>query len=123
MIDNLSATFRFKNGAAGNLVVGDCGTTPVVSKFMVQLFGRQGTITLIDRLTDLYFKPIHEKQIIQFRGEEDGICQENKIFIDAILGNELDFPKIWDGFVAQAMIDAAIRSSQQNKAVSVLDKK
>lgn len=121
VIDNLSATFRFKNGSAGNLVVGDCGTAPAVSKFMVQLSGRQGTITLIDRLTDLYFKPIHEKQIIQFRGEEDGVFEENKIFIDAILGNEIDFPNIWDGFVAQAMIDAGIRSSNQNKAVYVLD--
>jgi len=121
VIDNLSATFRFKNDSAGNLVVGDCGTAPLVSKFMVQLSGRQGTIILIDRLTELYFKPMHEKQIIHFQGEADGIFQENKNFIDAILGDECDYPTIWDGFVAQAMIDSAIRSSHQNKAVCVFD--
>ncbi|UCE07908.1 MAG: Gfo/Idh/MocA family oxidoreductase [bacterium] len=121
VIDNLAATFRFKNGAAGNLMVGDCGTAPFVSKFMVQLSGKQGTITLVDRLTDLHLKPMNEKQINHFHGEEDGIFEENKIFIDAILGSEDDYPTIWDGFVAQAMIDAAIRSSQRNKAVSVLD--
>jgi predicted dehydrogenase len=121
VIDNLAATFRFKNGAAGNLMVGDCGTAPFVSKFMVQLSGKQGTITLVDRLTHLHFKPMHEKQIANFHGEEDGIFEENKIFIDAILGSEHDYPKIWDGYVAQAMIDAAIRSSQLNKAVFVLD--
>jgi predicted dehydrogenase len=121
VIDNLAATFRFKNGAAGNLMVGDCGTALLVSKFIVQLSGREGTITLVDRLTELYFKRIHEKEIIQFHGEEDGIFQENKIFVDAILGNESNYPTIWDGFVAQAMIDAAIRSSNQNKVVYVLD--
>jgi myo-inositol 2-dehydrogenase/D-chiro-inositol 1-dehydrogenase len=121
VIDNLAATFRFQNGAAGNLMVGDCGTAPLVSKFMAQLCGRQGTITLVDRLTHLYFKPINEKQTIQFSGEEDGVFQENTIFIDAILGNDRDYPKMWDGFVAQAMIDTAIQSSHQNKAVCVLD--
>jgi polar amino acid transport system substrate-binding protein len=123
VIDNLSATFRFKNGAAGNLIVADCGTAPLVSKFMVQLSGRQGTITLVDRLTDLYFKPINKKEVMQFHGDEDGIFQENKIFLDAILGNEHNYPTIWDGFVAQAMIDAAIRSSRQNIAAGVLDLK
>jgi len=123
VIDNLAATFRFKNGAAGNLMAGDCGTAPLVSKFMVQLSGKQGTITLVDRLTDLYFKLIHEKQIMRFHGEEDGIFKENRIFIDAILGKECDYPSIRDGLLAQAMIDAAIKSSQQKKAVRVLDMK
>ena len=121
VIDNLSATFRFKNGAAGILVVGDCGTAPLVSKFMVQISGRQGTITLVDRLTDLYFKPMHENEVIHFHGEEDGIFEENKIFIDAILRNESNYPTIWDGYVAQAMIDAAIRSCHKNEVVHVLD--
>jgi myo-inositol 2-dehydrogenase/D-chiro-inositol 1-dehydrogenase len=121
VIDNLAATFRFKNGSAGNLMVGDCGTAPLVSKFMVQLTGKQGTITLVDRLTDLYFKPMFEKEIIRFRGEEDGIFQENKIFIDAISGNESHYPKIWDGYVAQAMIEKAIRSSKERQAIQILD--
>jgi myo-inositol 2-dehydrogenase/D-chiro-inositol 1-dehydrogenase len=121
VIDNLAATFRFKNGAAGNLMVGDCGIAPVVSKFMVQLSGRQGTVILIDRLTHLHFKPMRAKQIDHFQGEENGIFVENKIFIDAILGNKHDYPTMWDGFAAQAMIDAAIRSSDQKKAVYVLD--
>jgi predicted dehydrogenase len=120
VIDNLAATFRFQNGAAGNLIVGDCGTAPLVSKFMVQLSGKEGTITLVHRLIDLYFKPIHENEVIQFQSEEDGIFQENKIFVDAILENEGDYPKIWDGYVAQVMIDAAILSSDQNEAVSVI---
>ncbi len=121
VFDNLATTFRFENGAAGNLMVGDLGTAPFVSKFMVQLSGRQGTITLVDRLTDLYFKPMHEEQVMRCHGDEDGIFKENKIFIDTILGNKYNFPTIWDGFVAQAMIDAAIRSSQEDKAVCVLD--
>ncbi len=122
VMDNLSATFRFKNGSAGNLVIGDCGTAPLVSKFMVQISGRQGTITLVDRLTNLYFKPIHEKDVFQFNGEEDGIFQENKAFIDTILGCACNYSTIRDGFVAQAMIDAAVRSSQQGQAIVVLDK-
>ncbi len=121
VIDNLAATFRFKNGAAGNLMVGDCGSAPLVSKFMVQLTGRQGTITLVDRLTDLHFKPMHQKEVIHFHGEEDGIVQENKIFVDAILGSDYDYPKIWDGYVAQAMIEKAIRSSKQRKAIPILN--
>ncbi len=75
----------------------------------------------MDRLTSLHVKPIHEKEVIQFHGEEDGIFQENKIFIDAILGNERDYSKMWDGYVAQAMIEAAIRSSMQRRTILVLD--
>jgi predicted dehydrogenase len=121
VIDNLAATFRFKNGAGGNLMVGDCGVAPVVSKFMVQLSGRQGTIILTDRLTHLHFKPMDAKQINHFQGEENGIFEENKIFVDAILGSEGGYPKIWDGYVAQQMIDAAIQSSHQKKGMPILN--
>ncbi|MBN2090253.1 Gfo/Idh/MocA family oxidoreductase [candidate division KSB1 bacterium] len=119
VIDNLSATFRFENGVAGSLIVGDCGTAPKVSKFLVQIFGKQGTLTLTDRLTSLYFKPVQENEVLEFHGTEDGIFNENKIFVDLLTGNMHLYPTIYDGFMAQAMIDAAIQSSQQNQVIKI----
>lgn len=119
VFDNLSATFKFANGVAGNLVVGDCGTAPVASKFMVQVCGKQGTVTVVDRLKSLYFKSMHENKIYEWHGEEDGIFKENEIFLELMKGKEVEHPNIRDGYAAQAMIDVAIQSARQNHSQTI----
>ncbi|MDW7681003.1 MAG: Gfo/Idh/MocA family oxidoreductase [bacterium] len=123
VIDNLSATFRFANGSAGSLVVGDSGTAPLVGKFMVQMHGKQGSVMLVDRLTRLHFKPAHTNTVQFYQGEEDGVLKENAVFIDIVNGAQQLYPTIWDGFRAQLMIDVAIRSAQSRRAFPVLCRK
>ena len=114
VIDNISATFQFKNGTAASLMVGDCGTLPVSSKFSVQIFGSQGSIFINNRLTKLYYKPANSSNVEEFTGSEDGFEQENKEFLEAVRKNQTAPCTIFDGFMAQEMIDAAIRSLDTN---------
>lgn len=115
VIDNLSATYCFKNGVSGSMVVGDCAEAPMVSKFMLQAHGREGSLILTDRMTHLRFKSPTEKTAREWSGQENGIVEENRHFISALSGNQ-DVPStLWDGYMAQAMIEAAIVSAQKKR--------
>lgn len=121
VVDNLSATFRFNNGCAGTLVVGDCGQPPGLSKFMVQMFGARGTAVLTNRLSQMQFQERGTDRVQQFVGTEDGFMTENQTFIQILTGEIAPTATVWDGFVAQAMIEAAIRSAKTGMVVPVLE--
>lgn len=120
VVDNLSATFRFANGVAGSLIVGDCGQPPQLSKFMAQLHGPEGSVLLTDRLTRLQFKPRGSTEVLTYRGEENGVLEENRALLRALRGEAPVAATLWDGYVAQAMIEAGIRSSKNRQAEFVL---
>jgi predicted dehydrogenase len=120
VVDNLSATFRFSNGLAGALVVGDCGRPPVLGKFMVQLFGHEGTAILFDRLTKLEFHEHKSGEILRFAGEEDGFLEENRTLLKILNHEQAPVSSVWDGYVAQAMIDRALCSAVSGTTLSVL---
>lgn len=119
VVDNLSATFRFENGVAGSLVVGDCGQPPMVSKFMAQLHGPEGSVLLTDRMTQVQFKPRGSAEIVTFRGEENGILEENRALLKALRGEAPVAATLWEGYVAQAMIEAGIQSANSRQAERV----
>lgn len=120
VMDNLSATFRFENGVAGSLTVGDCGQPPQLSKFMAQLHGPEGSVLLTDRMTHVQFKPRSGAEILTYRGEENGILEENRALLQALQGKALAMATLWDGYVAHAMIEAGIRSAHSQSAKVVL---
>jgi predicted dehydrogenase len=120
VVDNLSATFRFENGVAGSLVVGDCGQPPLLSKFMAQLHGPEGSVLLTDRMTHVQFKPCGSSEIFTYCGEENGILEENRALLKALCGEVPVTATLWDGYVAQAMIEAGIRSAHSQRAEAVL---
>ncbi len=120
VVDNLSATFRFENGVAGSLIVGDCGQPPQLSKFMAQLHGPEGSVLLTKRLTHLQFKPRGSAETVEYHGEENGILEENRALLKALRGEAPVAATLWDGYVAQAMIEAGIRSSINQQAERVL---
>lgn len=119
VVDNLSATFRFRNGCAGTLVVGDCGQPPGLSKFMVQIFGALGTSVLSNRLSQMQFHERETATVQLFSGPEDGFSVENRTLIQILNGEIAPISTVWDGFVAQAMIEAAIQSAKTGTVVSV----
>ena len=123
VIDHFSATFQFENGTAGSLVVGDCAQAPLVSKFMIQLHGVPGSVLVAERLTRLYFKPQQSTHVTEFSAEENGFLEENIAFVKALNDEAALTSTLWDGYVAQAMIEAAIRSTQSGQVEMVLSKK
>ena len=123
VIDNISATFRFENSVAGSLVVGDCGQAPMISKFMLQMHGAPGSLIVYDRLTRLQFKPKNDDEILDFKGTENGFLEENKLFVKALMGEKLLTSTLWDGYIAQAMVDAALSSAKSGRVESISLKK
>jgi predicted dehydrogenase len=115
VVDNLSATFRFKNGVSGTLIVGDCAEAPLVGKFMVQMHGREGSLLLTNRLTRIKFKSATGSEVREWKGEESGFMEENRHFLSALLGNRYIPSTLWDGYMAQLMIDSALESARKKR--------
>jgi predicted dehydrogenase len=114
VVDNLCATFRFANGAAGNWIQGDASCPPLMSKFFLQLFAEGRSVTLSDRLTTLtYREGKAEPQI--FRGSETGFLEENRAFLDCLLHDTSPAIDHVDGLTATLMVLQAVHSLQSGK--------
>ena len=87
---------------------------------MVQLHGPEGSALVTDRLTHLQFKPRGSAKIVEYHGEENGILEENRALLKALQGEAPVMATLWDGYAAQAMIEAGIRSAQSQCAEAVL---
>jgi len=120
VIDNLAAIFLFENGITGNLVVGDTAQLPLLGKFCVQIWGAEGSLILTDRLTHLEFHYRNSTIMQKYDGVEDGFMEENRAFIKAINDKSPVEASTLDGYIAQAMIDAAIRSLKSKRVEKIL---
>lgn len=114
VVDNLAAVFRFDNGAAGSLVQGDCHCPPMTSKFFMQVFAENKSVTLSDRFTTLtYTEAGREPQV--FQGTESGFMEENKAFLQCLSDNVKATIDHVDGLYATLMVLQAIASLQSGK--------
>ncbi len=122
VIDNLCATFKFANGVAASWVQGDCRVPPAVSKFFLQAFDRDRSITLSDRFTRMVVHTA-DQGAQEIRGAESGFLEENRAFIHA-LQNGLPAPiDARDGLYATLMVlqaFASIRSGKPEPIASVM---
>ncbi len=121
VVDHVSAVFRFANDAAGTLIVGDSGQPPGMGKFLVQVFGREGVVVLSDRLTRLAFHPAGKGEVQTMQGEEDGFINENRAFIQLLRGHAAPDSSLYEGFLSQLMIDAALASARNNQMESLVN--
>ncbi|GAA3409290.1 Gfo/Idh/MocA family protein [Paenibacillus hodogayensis] len=114
VVDNMVAVFRFDNGVAGNLVQGDSGCPPLTSKFYMQLFAENKSITISDRLTTLtYTETGKEPQV--FKGTETGFLEENKAFLRCLQDNAPAPIDHVDGMYATLMVLQAFESLRSGK--------
>jgi len=122
VIDNLSATFRFEGGIAGNWVQGDANCPPLTSKFYLQLFAENKSVTLSDRLCTLtYNEAGQEPQIYQ--GTETGFVEENRAFVDCLTNDTRPPIDHIDGLMATLMVLQAfnsLKTGQPEPIASVL---
>ncbi len=109
VIDNMAAVFQFANGVTGNLVQGDANCPPLVSKFYMQVFAENKSVTLSDRLTTLTYQEKGKDPIV-FRGSETGFLEENRDFIHALRTKASAPIDHRDGLLATLMVLQGFRS-------------
>lgn len=120
VIDNLTATFRFEGGISGGWVQGDCSRPPLVSKFFLQMFAENKSVTLSDRLTTLVYQEAGKEQIV-LQGTESGFLEENRAFVRCLLQDEAPPIDHIDGLYATLMPLQAIRSLTSGKPEPIRD--
>jgi predicted dehydrogenase len=114
IVDNVSAVFRFEDGVAAGWVQGDCHRPLLVSKFFMQLFDENKSVTLSDRLTRLIYEEAGQEPI-EYKGTETGFLEENRAFVRCIQEDTEPPIDVVDGLYATLMPLQAIRSLQSGK--------
>ena len=114
VIDNLCATFKFANGVVAGWVQGDCRVPPLASKFFLQAFDADRSITLSDRFTRMIAHTPGEG-VVEAHSTETGFVEENRAFIAALqqgLPAPIDHR---DGLMATLMVLQAFASIRSGK--------
>ena len=109
VIDNLCAVFRFENGVAGSWIQGDANCPPLTSKFYLQIFAENKSVTLSDRLCTLTYSEAGEEPEV-FSGTETGFVEENRAFIESLLNDTPPQIDHIDGLMATLMVLQAFNS-------------
>ncbi|MEF3310935.1 Gfo/Idh/MocA family oxidoreductase [Paenibacillus sp. GYB004] len=112
--DNISAVFRFDNGVAGNLIVGDANSPSYTSKFFMQLFAEGKSVTISDRLTTLTYDVDGEKPRV-FHSTEAGMLEENKAMLQCLQEDSEPPINHIDGLYASMMLLQSIQSLKSGK--------
>lgn len=120
VIDNMSAVFRFANGVTGNLVQGDAHCPSLVSKFFMQVYAKDCSATLTDRLTTLTYQERGSEPVV-YKGSETGFLEENRDFIRALQQNEPAPIDHRDGLLATLMILQGFRSIETGEPQPILE--
>jgi predicted dehydrogenase len=114
VVDNLTAVFRFEEGVSGGLVQGDANCPPIPSKFFLQMFDENRSVTLTDRMTTLtYTEAGREPQV--FKGSETGFMEENRDFLRCLKEDEHPSIDHVDGLYATLMVLQAFASLESGR--------
>lgn len=120
VIDNISAVYRFDNGVTGNLVQGDAHCPSHVSKFYMQIFAEDKSVTLSDRLTTLIFQEKGQEPVI-YTGSETGFLEENRDFVNALQKGKPAPIDHRDGLLATLMILQGFKSIETQEPQPILE--
>jgi myo-inositol 2-dehydrogenase / D-chiro-inositol 1-dehydrogenase len=118
--DNIVAVYRFGDGVAASLVQGDASRPPVTSKFFLQLFAKDRSVTLTDRLTTLtYVRSGHSPEV--FRGAESGVLEESRDFVRCLQEDRPPPIDHTDGLYATVMALQAVASARSGRPEPIHD--
>ncbi len=119
IVDTMSATIAYENGAVAILLIGDVGEMPHDGKFTFQAMNGKETVHLYNRLTSLsYFNGVSE---IIYSSEEDGFLNENREFLDAISDERRPETNELDGMRAEMVLLRGIESMRTHIPQSLTD--
>lgn len=109
VVDNIAAVFRMADGVAGSWIQGDANCPPVPSKFFLQMFDENRSVTLSDRMTTLtYAETGREPEVL--RGTETGFLEENREFLRCLREDVRPAIDHVDGLYATLMVLQAFKS-------------
>lgn len=108
-LDNLTATFRFENGAAGCWIQGDANQPELTSKLFMEIFAENRSVLLTDRFCTLTYTETGKEPVV-YRGEEGGFVEENRLFVEALQTGASMAADHVDGLMATLMMIQAGRS-------------
>jgi len=120
IVDTLTAAIRFVNGSLASLVVTDCGRTPLVSKFSVQLLDGTMTAHLSDRLKSVTLDD-GKHTTVHAEPQETGLAAENADFVDAVREGRQPRATLSDGIRATQVLLAAVKSLASGREESVVE--
>ena len=101
------------------LIQGDAQAAPLTSKFFMEIFAKDRSITLSERFCALTYSEAGEPPRI-IRGEENGFVEENSAFIKALQEGGPMPINHYDGMMATLMIVQAVKSLKSNKVESIV---
>ena len=107
--DTLAATVTFATGAAGSLVVGDLGSTPLVSKFSFQVMDGVRTAHVYDRLKQVRLWDGKQEQHFAEQ-DEAGFLEENREFLSALREKRQPSASLLHGIRATVLLLRGIES-------------
>jgi len=114
VVDNVAAVFRFENGGTGCLLQGDCNCPPFTSKFFMQVFAENKSITLDKRLCHLVYSE-GGKEPLTYEGSETGMLEENRAFVDCLRNDTKPSIDHIDGLMATLMTVQACNSARSGR--------
>jgi predicted dehydrogenase len=115
VVDNLTAVFRFADGVAASWVQGDANRPPVTSKFFLQLFAADRSVTLTDRLTTLTYTETGRPPQVYRGTEENAFAAENRDFLRSLQAGEPPPVDHRDGVLATQMVLQAVASARSGR--------
>ena len=113
-LDNLTATFRFENGAAGCWIQGDANQPAMTSKLFMEIFSENRSALLTDRFCTLTYTETGKEPVV-YRGEEGGFVEENRLFVEALQTGAPMAADHVDGLMATLMMIQAGRSVESRR--------
>ncbi len=119
IIDTMTATISYENGAVATLLIGDVGEMPHDGKFSFQAMNGRETVHIYNRLTSLSYFDGDTEQI--YSGEEDGFLNENREFLDAITERRTPVTNERDGMRAEMILLRGIESMRTHIPQSLTD--
>ncbi len=117
MIDGLTATVAFENGAVASVTQGDLGHPALVSKLSFQLFDGSRSAHLYNRLKTGYFWEGDKSDIepkIYSEPEETGYLVENMEWIRCLQTGSQPPCTVLDGWRATALVQHAFEAIRTN---------
>jgi len=114
VVDNLTAVFRFEDRISASWVQGDSSCPPLTSKFFMQVFDKDKSITLSDRFTTLIYQEAGREPIV-LKGTETGFDEENLAFYACVANQSEPAINHIDGLYATLMALQAFESLRSGK--------
>ena len=115
LADNICATFRFENGVANSWVQGNANHQEPLSKFFLQVFAADVSVSLTHRFCKLVVSRAGQPAEEILADESAGFVEENRDFVRALQEDTPPAIDHRDGLMATLMVLQAMASAKSGQ--------